>query len=765
MRNAPGTLIQIIDEVRDLRNIIETIEPILRSGNYSDDDCMGRNEPSKQMSHSVEPVILNCLSELQTLESQIRPERIEGLLESKGKAFLQALTWQLKGNDAKQSIANLQRCKASLNLAISSHNSLVIRNIERLSLSIEYKAKQSGRRIDALARDFEISHLHEQRRAISNWLSPLKPSQNHRQLKSSHQVGTTEWFRESEKFRGWLEGRITMLWLSGPQVLEGYESSRKADRCDGPALEMLLEVIQTLSTSRRIYLLIDGADEVKDYRSFSEQLATLNGSSKSIHTLMASRNEVTIQRVFAEAPRVSLEDHTLNIDKDIERYISSWLDNEEDLQWLSPEIQRLVSSSLMLKSKGKLLARTAASEVAYVRKIMAWLSLSSIPLTLHQLWEALAIEKGRKYIDDEARLRSPQDILVLGNSLITVSSEGYVMLSHLSVRDYLLSEEIGQDTKTAKFALDSRRYHMELARDCLTYLSFSELSSGPSNTQEDYLCRQRRLPLIQYASRYWFYHLLNAEYNEEMLKLCLDIFQPKARNNFMSWVQVFNATSPFKWNIYPRHATSLYYAASLGLDGVVDSLLRSSTMDEIDAPGSRFGGTAIHAAAIRDHLSIIKLLIKAGADPGKADFNEVTPLHSAAGQGNIKTIKTLLDCGAPKETRDGMDGKTPADWARLSGYLSAAQFIEQYSHHSGLTKDIDVDSDTDSGIYLDKHEEGNVIKVWKPRFGYFPDYYERRSGLDSSHIVSITVGDETSVLSNGILLLQDEGTGLSNPVW
>jgi hypothetical protein len=122
MQNAPGTLIQIIEEVRDLRNLIETIEPTLRIKNDSGDKGIG-HQTSEQVSNNISPVIVNCLAELQTLESRIRPERIDALLESKGKALLQALTWRLKGNDAKQSIANLQRCKASLNLAINSHNS------------------------------------------------------------------------------------------------------------------------------------------------------------------------------------------------------------------------------------------------------------------------------------------------------------------------------------------------------------------------------------------------------------------------------------------------------------------------------------------------------------------------------------------------------------------------------------------------------------------------------------------------------------------
>lgn len=396
---------------------------------------------------------------------------------------------------------------------------------------------------------------------------------------------------------------------------------------------------------------------------------------------------------------------------------------------------------------------------------MAWLSFSSIPLKLHELWEALAIETGRKDIDDECRLRSPQDILMLGNSLITVSTTGYVMLAHLSVRDYVLSDEISQNPETAKFALDPRKCHLELACDCLTYLFFSNLSAGPSRTQEEYMYRLRALPLIQYASRYWFYHAQNAEYDKELQDLCLGFFQPEAHSNFMAWVQVFNATSPFKWDIFPRHATSLYYAASLGLTQVVDVLVQSATVDELNAPGSRFGGTAIHAATIRDHVSIIKRLVLAGADPGRADFNKVTPLHSAAGQGSLESIKILLDHGAPKEARDEMDRKTPAEWAILSGCLSAADLIKHHPQ-SPQQKEMNLASTETKSVDTGRSEgRCKVVDVWQPRHSYFPDYYERRSGLDSSCIISFTVGEEISVINCNISSFQGRGNTTPCPVW
>lgn len=122
MRKIPGTLIQILNEVRDLRDLIETIESVLDQRQSSNDTDPTQLETSERLADVISPAVANCLSELQIIESRIRLEQVDVLLESKRKAFVQSLTWRLKGDDAKESIASLRRCKAALNLAISSHN-------------------------------------------------------------------------------------------------------------------------------------------------------------------------------------------------------------------------------------------------------------------------------------------------------------------------------------------------------------------------------------------------------------------------------------------------------------------------------------------------------------------------------------------------------------------------------------------------------------------------------------------------------------------
>lgn len=120
MQKIPWTLIQIIDDVRDLRNLIETAESILGKNDSSDQPGI-----SESLVDSIKPVMATCLTELQAIEQKIRPQDVETLLGSKRKTLLQAASWRLKGDEARESILGLQRCKASLNLVISSHNSYV----------------------------------------------------------------------------------------------------------------------------------------------------------------------------------------------------------------------------------------------------------------------------------------------------------------------------------------------------------------------------------------------------------------------------------------------------------------------------------------------------------------------------------------------------------------------------------------------------------------------------------------------------------------
>ncbi|RYZ94186.1 MAG: ankyrin repeat domain-containing protein, partial [Sphingobacteriaceae bacterium] len=72
---------------------------------------------------------------------------------------------------------------------------------------------------------------------------------------------------------------------------------------------------------------------------------------------------------------------------------------------------------------------------------------------------------------------------------------------------------------------------------------------------------------------------------------------------------------------------------------------------------------------------IATLLIESGAQVNIKQQAGVTPLHSAAQNGNVELLILLLEHGAEVNTRmEG--GKLPADLAREKGYDDIAEILE-----------------------------------------------------------------------------------------
>jgi hypothetical protein len=106
---------------------------------------------------------------------------------------------------------------------------------------------------------------------------------------------------------------------------------------------------------------------------------------------------------------------------------------------------------------------------------------------------------------------------------------------------------------------------------------------------------------------------------------------------------------------------------------------------DLDNPGSRFGGTALHGATLREHTAVMRLLLEAGANPSHADFNQVAPLHTAARIGNAEVLSLLLEFGAAKDTPDSL-GETPCDWAVQSGKEASLRLLlgKKYGYSQDL---------------------------------------------------------------------------------
>lgn len=464
-----------------------------------------------------------------------------------------------------------------------------------------------------------------------------------------------------------------------PEDLQkAFDEAHATPQSTKPTPKVLQEAITFFGKRYDVILVVDALDECEDTNRLCDILTVIRDQSRS-RVFVTSRELPEIQRRLDSFSRLRLDDLGEQMGHDIELYIQNRLASER-LQRLNPNLRDDILDSLRGQSAGmfrwthcqldtissmptgkqirqalvslpaglhetyaRILLRIPAGCVEFVRRTLLWLSFSISAMTLEEVHEAIAIDLTSECMDEEDRLNEPQDVLTLCGSLVTISAQGLLSLAHQSVKDYLVSDEIRKSPGTNVFALSRDTGNLELTRFCLAYLRFKEFAKGPCQSAEDYEDRLANYPLADHAARSWPYYARACPEIEAIEPGMMNFFSPPSRSTFMSWVQILNGDDG-QWNSYPPFATSLYYASSFGLAGVVKLLIADGA--QLDAPGSRFGGTAIHGAILRGHLDVVKLLLNAGADPNKADFNGLAPFHTALMRGDPEMIDELLGRGA-----------------------------------------------------------------------------------------------------------------------
>ncbi|KAM4750047.1 cyclin-dependent kinase 4 inhibitor B [Anableps anableps] len=88
-----------------------------------------------------------------------------------------------------------------------------------------------------------------------------------------------------------------------------------------------------------------------------------------------------------------------------------------------------------------------------------------------------------------------------------------------------------------------------------------------------------------------------------------------------------------------------------------------------------FGRTALQVMMMGSS-SVAQLLLNHGADPNVADSRtRTTPLHDAAREGFLDTVRLLVEAGADPQARD-CENCLPIDLARRNGYTNVVAFLE-----------------------------------------------------------------------------------------
>ncbi|KIJ94633.1 hypothetical protein K443DRAFT_641295, partial [Laccaria amethystina LaAM-08-1] len=413
------------------------------------------------------------------------------------------------------------------------------------------------------------------------------------------------------------------------------------EKCEGrePSNEELQLILRyILDGFSAAYIVIDALDECTDRQKTLEWVEELviQNVGKRLHIVVTSRPEQDIEKVFRKLDQLSVDVGGATANQDIMRYLEEQMRKQfqkydkkirdkikDDLSaraegsfiWVASQVGELVkcSSEYEINKRlggvpegldeiyNRILTKIDKNHLADVRTFLQWLAFSKRPMRIVEIAETITMDftsKGDPVFKLDKRYANPRDVLVRCSSLVET---GTVKLSHLSVKEYLLSERIGKD-----FSISEKAAHMKILEISVAYLlrfnKFMPLTKAQLDSS----------PLALYAAKHWVDHANFEGIDPAPLKLILQLFVPKSAA-FTNWIQIHDIDETYLKFLRdePQVHLPLYYASLAGLQQVATHLLENGA--DVNAQGGLYGN-ALQVASSKGHEAIVKLLIEKGAD-------------------------------------------------------------------------------------------------------------------------------------------------------
>ena len=271
------------------------------------------------------------------------------------------------------------------------------------------------------------------------------------------------------------------------------------------------------------------------------------------------------------------------------------------------------------------------------------------PLRVEELAELFAIEfdeDSGPSLNEGWRPENPENAILSACStlvtLIQINSSKIVQFSHFSVKEYLTSvrlrtSEIGSD-RHYHIPLDAA--HTVLAQACITVLL--QLDENVDRK------RLEMLPLVFYAARNWVEHAKYEDVARRIQNPIRQLFDP-SKPYLAAWTWIHDVDSSrvgravFTLKKRPTRlkASALYYAVLCGFSGLADYLIITHGEDVNVKCG--YHGSPLHAALIKGHLDVARVLLSHGVDVNTTNEYGKTPLCLAYDGGHLDIMRPLLE--------------------------------------------------------------------------------------------------------------------------
>ncbi|KAH9980857.1 ankyrin repeat-containing domain protein [Lactifluus volemus] len=493
------------------------------------------------------------------------------------------------------------------------------------------------------------------------------------------------------------------------------------DGRERPTEEKLIKCLKdmlNLDERLPVYIIIDALDECPNTpptssprRKLLNLLEDLVESHLSrVHILVTSRDEHDIRPVLESLTPVHIPLHDQSGQKDdIINYVKfvvhsykethKWRSEDKDLviqrlsegangmfRWVVCQLDRLCqafSSSIrkilddlpvtLDETYIRILQDIPEEKWEHANRILQCVFVSFRPLQVEELAEVLAVQFEAEEIPDlitDWRLDDPEDALLSACSsliaIVRVDDSRVVEFSHFSVKEFLISNRLStsQGRNVSRYHIAPEPAHIILAQACLGTLL--HLGDGTNKN------RLKEYPLALYAAEKWVDHA-RFENVSSSIRVGMEQLFDSSKPHFSTWIRIHDRDERWQFpSQQRRRGTPLYYAAGCGFHSLAKQLITVNPQD-VKAAAGRCEFPFV-VASLMEHLDVMGLLLKHGAEINAKGYRGMTPLHAAAQLRNVKTMKFLLKNGADIGSRNS-DSDTPLGVASLAGSVEAVQML------------------------------------------------------------------------------------------
>ena len=318
----------------------------------------------------------------------------------------------------------------------------------------------------------------------------------------------------------------------------------------------------------------------------------------------------------------------------------------------------------------RILKEIKKSNRGHARRVLQCLVVAIRPLRVAELAEVLAVDfddaEGIPKLNADWRWEDQEQALLIACSglisIVQTRHSRVVQFSHSSVREFLTSSRLATATgEVSDYHIDLAPAHTTLAQACLGVLLQTQ-HDVDGHTPEDH-------PLSGYAARHWTTHTQFECVSSRLQEGMKNLFD-RDKSHFRVWRALYDIdTGPasgvffYSFQYLRKSAGSpLYYAALCGFHDLAKYLIIKYPQD-VNATGGHYL-RPLFAALAGKHFQTADLLCHNGATPNFRDTKMTTPLHSAAGHGELEIVQKLIEYDGIIGAKD-LEGRT--QFAHASG--------------------------------------------------------------------------------------------------